>query len=120
MFATRDDVEDLYDIEIDMVCVFDAEITPQLKAVVDATREALVNAAKHSGSKTVDVYCGRENGTVEVFVRDRGRGFDTDVVRGGFGLRNSIQRRIADVGGSTSITSSPDMGTEVEISVVLP
>jgi signal transduction histidine kinase len=120
MFATRDDVEDLYDIEIDMVCVFDAEITPQLKAVVDATREALVNAAKHSGSKTVDVYCGRENGTVEVFVRDRGRGFEPDLARGGFGLRNSIQRRIADVGGSTSITSSPDMGTEIEISVVLP
>jgi signal transduction histidine kinase len=120
MFATRDDVEDLYDIEIDMVCVFDSEITPQLKAVVDATREALVNAAKHSGSKTVDVYCGRENGTVEVFVRDRGRGFEPDATRGGFGLRNSIQRRIADVGGSTSITSSPNMGTEIEISVVLP
>jgi signal transduction histidine kinase len=120
MYAARDDVEDLYDIEIEMLCVFDEEVDAKLQAVVDATREALVNAAKHSGSKTADVYCGRENGALEAYIRDRGRGFDAANDGGGFGLKNSIQRRIADVGGSTAITSSPDMGTEVYISVPLP
>jgi signal transduction histidine kinase len=135
--AAAADVEDLYNTEIGMVCVFDEEITPQLKAVVDATREAMVNAAKHSGSETIDVYCGTEGRSLEVYIRDRGRGFDPEPPSagpagvgpggsggnsstGGHGLKNSIQRRITEVGGSTTIASAPGMGTEVHISVELP
>jgi len=129
MYAAAADVEDLYNVAIEVVCVFDEDMTPQLAAVVDATREGMVNAAKHSGSGAVDVYCGTEGDALKVFVRDRGRGFDTTMSTtgvsdmtsgGGLGLKNSIHGRIAEVGGSTSITSSPGMGTEVQISVVLP
>ena len=43
-------------------------------AVVDAAREALVNAAKHAGAGQVDVYAEVGPTRVDVFVRDRGRG----------------------------------------------
>src|SRR5690606_26433978 len=44
-------------------------------AVLLATREALLNAARH-GSPPVTVYLEASEDRVEVFVRDRGEGFD--------------------------------------------
>lgn len=117
MFTARDDVEDLYRIEIDMVCSFDAEITVPLTGLVDATREAMINAAKHSGSDVILVYCSEEQGHVTVFVRDRGSGFDQDADGGGFGIENSIKRRLEAIGGTATIGSSADLGTEVELTL---
>ena len=42
------------------------------------TREAMVNAAKHSGAQQVDVYAEVTERGTEVFVRDRGAGFVVD------------------------------------------
>jgi signal transduction histidine kinase len=117
MFSARDDVEDLYGIEIDMVCSYDTEITPTLTDLVEATREAMINAAKHSGSDVILVYCTAEKHNVTVFVRDKGKGFDYSASTDGFGIENSIIGRIESAGGSASIHSSADAGTEVEMSV---
>ena len=43
-------------------------------------REALVNAARHAGSGRVDVYAEASPSQLEVFVKDRGRGFDPETV----------------------------------------
>ena len=40
----------------------------------------MVNAAKHSGADKIDVYAEVDEERVEVFVRDRGKGFDLDGV----------------------------------------
>ena len=117
MYTARDDVEDLYRIEIDMVCAYDAEMTVTLSGLVDATREAIVNAAKHSGSDVILVYCAAEQGHVTVFVRDKGRGFDPDASGDGFGIANSIVRRLESIGGVATIQSTEDFGTEVEMTV---
>jgi signal transduction histidine kinase len=50
-------------------------------------------------------------------VRDRGSGFDTDAVRDGFGIDNSIVRRLEAIGGTASINSTEDFGTEVEMTL---
>ena len=56
---------------------------------------------------------------VEVNVRDRGRGFDPDAVDADrHGVRQSIVARMASVGGSASVRSTPGEGTEVRL--VLP
>jgi signal transduction histidine kinase len=117
MFTARDDVEDLYNVEIDMVCSYDTELTIPLSGLVDATREAMMNAAKHSGSDVIFVYCTAEKSHVTVFVRDRGSGFDTEAARDGFGIDNSIVRRLAAIGGTASINSTEDFGTEVEMTL---
>ena len=118
MYAARDDVEDLYPVEIDMVCTFDAELTVRLSGLVDATREAMTNAAKHSGSPTIIVHCAEDHGFVNVLVRDRGRGFDADTEERS-GIAHSIERRMHGIGGTATIESTADFGTEVELTLPL-
>ncbi len=79
-------------------------------ALRGAVGEALVNTAKHSGASraTVQVgYPGTSGREVEVVVLDHGRGFDPRSTVEGFGLRESIRARMAEVGGGSSVTSWP-------------
>jgi signal transduction histidine kinase len=117
MFTARDDVEDLYGIEIDMVCSYDTEMNVQLASLVEATREAMINAAKHSGSDVILVLCSSDKDQITVFVRDKGRGFDPAALTDGFGIENSIMRRLEVIGGGASIHSTPGFGTEVEMTI---
>ncbi|QEO08771.1 ATP-binding protein [Protaetiibacter larvae] len=83
-------------------------------ALAGAAREALVNAARHAGGE-VAVYAEATPESVEVFVRDRGAGFDPDAVPDGrLGIRESIVGRMARAGGSAVVTSGAD-GTEVQL-----
>jgi signal transduction histidine kinase len=110
------EVEDAYAISAEMVVVGDAALDDKLAAVVAAVREALVNAAKHSGATAVSVYAEVEPGEVSVFVRDRGVGFDVDAVAADRqGVRGSIVGRIERHGGQVRIRSAAATGTEVEI-----
>jgi signal transduction histidine kinase len=53
---------------------------------------------------------------VEVFVRDRGRGFDPQTVPPDRqGVRNSILDRMSRHGGMAEIRSTPETGTEVRL-----
>jgi signal transduction histidine kinase len=55
---------------------------------------------------------------VEVFVRDRGDGFDLDAVPSDrFGVRESIMGRVRRRGGTATVTSRPERGTEVHLRV---
>ena len=112
VFSARDDVEDLYRIRIDVVCGYDAEMTSDLGILVEATREAMMNAAKHSGSEVIRVHASESNGHVTVLVRDQGLGFDTDTV-----VPKSIDRRLASIGGTATFESTDEFGTEVEMTV---
>jgi signal transduction histidine kinase len=119
--AIRDmaaDVEDAYDVRVEVVAVGDRPADEVAESVVLAVREACVNAAKHSGSAEVSVYVEVGSSSLEVFVRDRGRGFDPSTIEADRrGIRESITARIARVGGRVSLTSAPGDGTEVEFVV---
>jgi signal transduction histidine kinase len=85
-------------------------------AVVAATREALTNAAKHSGASRIDLYAELGDQQVEVFVRDRGTGFDlAGVGADRQGVRGSIVERMQRSGGRATVTSAPGDGTEVHV-----
>ena len=104
---------------VDPVVVGDAPIDEALAALGAATREALVNAAKHSGATSADLYTEVTSERVSVFVRDRGKGFDPATVPDDRrGLRDSVSGRLARLGGTADIRSAPGEGTEVEL--VLP
>jgi signal transduction histidine kinase/phage shock protein PspC (stress-responsive transcriptional regulator) len=112
------EVEDAYVVRVDSVVVGDAEVDERLGAVVRATREALVNAAKHAGVSTVSLYAEVEPEEVTVFVRDRGSGFDPDAVAADrHGVQGSIMGRMERHGGKAAIRSRPGAGTEVELTM---
>jgi hypothetical protein len=80
-----------------------------------ATIEALNNACKHSGATAAAVRVSGAPGRVVVTVEDHGRGFRTDSVSRGFGLSNSIFRRLEDAGGGAELWSAPDAGTAIRM-----
>jgi signal transduction histidine kinase len=113
------DVEADHALIVDPVVVGDAPIDDELAALGAATRETLVNAAKHSGAMAADLYTEVTPERVSVFVRDRGKGFDPATVPDDRrGLRDSVSGRLARLGGTAEIRSAPGEGTEVEL--VLP
>ena len=70
------------------------------------------------GPSTVDVYAEATAAGVEVFVRDRGAGFDPDrVADDRHGVRSSIIGRMQRHGGDASVRSTPGEGTEVRLSL---
>lgn len=110
------EVEDLFGVRIAPVIVGeDAPLNDATQAAVLAAREAMVNAAKHAGVDTIDVYA--ENfGELSIYVRDRGPGFDlSSVPADRHGVRDSIIGRMAKVGGTATFTHQG--GTEVHITV---
>lgn len=109
-------VEDDFPVRVECVTVSDAPLTPELSELVKAAREAMVNAAKHSGAGLVDVYAEVGDEVVEVFVRDRGSGFDPERVgEDRMGVRGSILGRMARHHGVARIRSSDGRGTEVSL-----
>lgn len=118
--AAAAEVEDVHGIPVEVVTVGDAELGDAARPIVLAAREAMVNAAKHSGADKVDVYAESAGDRVEVFVRDRGRGFDTAAVsEDRLGVRRSIVDRMERHGGSATVRSAPGEGTEVRLSMPL-
>jgi signal transduction histidine kinase len=114
--ALGGEIDDAYGVPVEVVCVGDPPVSEQLRPLVLATREAVANAARHSGADKVDVYAEATPGKVEVFVRDRGTGFDpASVATDRHGLRDSIIDRMRRHGGSAEVRSRPGEGTEVRL-----
>lgn len=109
-------LEESHAAVIDVVSVGEREGLEGHDAVVQAAREAMLNAAKHAGG-TVSVYVEASVAGVDVFVRDRGTGFDPEALPGDrFGVRESIVGRMQRNGGTATITSG-DGGTEVHLAM---
>ncbi|MEA2333219.1 MAG: hypothetical protein QOH58_3357 [Thermoleophilaceae bacterium] len=109
-------VEDDHGVPVEVVVVGDRPLDPALEAVVAAAREAMTNAAKFGGGSPVDVYAECTPAALQVFVRDRGPGFDPESTPADRrGVRESIVGRMERHGGRARITSGAGIGTEVEL-----
>ena len=116
--AAAAEVEDGHGVPVEVVTVGDAPVTDRLRPLVLAAREAMVNAAKHSGAEQVDVFAECADAQVEVFVRDRGRGFDeASVPEDRLGVRNSIVDRMRRHGGTAVLRTARGDGTEVRLAM---
>ena len=114
--AAAADVEERHGVPVEVVVVGDRELDGNHEAIVAAAREAMTNAAKFGGGATVDVYAESVLGRTQVFIRDRGPGFDPASVPGDRrGVRDSIVGRMERHGGRARVTSAPGGGTEVEL-----
>jgi signal transduction histidine kinase len=118
--ATCAEIEDEYDVTIDVVVVGDHPASPEVEPIVQAMREAAVNAAKHSGVREFSVYVEVGATEVSVFVRDRGSGFKVEQVPDDrYGVRESLLARMERHGGQATIRSSKRTGTEVRLTLPL-
>ncbi|MCZ7417107.1 MULTISPECIES: ATP-binding protein [unclassified Streptomyces] len=114
---TAAEVEDHHGVPVEVVCVGDCPCDERLSALVQAAREAMVNAAKYGGEGgAVQVFAEVEGRGVFVSVRDRGPGFDLDAVPADrMGVRESVIGRMERNGGTARIRTAPGEGTEVEL-----
>lgn len=118
--AVAAEVEAAHGVPVEVVLVGDAPLDDGLTALVRATREATLNAARHSGAPVVDVYAEVDRRQVEVFVRDRGVGFDPGAVPADrLGLKGSVIGRVERHGGTASVRTAPGEGTEVHLTMDL-
>jgi signal transduction histidine kinase len=114
------EIEDTYGVDVELVTVGDCDLDDSLGPVVAAAREATVNAAKHAHTAVVDLYSEVGGSAVEVFVRDRGTGFDPEAIPADRrGVRHSIVDRMTRHGGTAQIRSTPGAGTEVRLRMPL-
>jgi signal transduction histidine kinase len=110
------EVEGAHRVRVDVVAVGDCPLDADLRVMLAAGREAMVNAAKWSGAPTVSLFTEVDSKRVSVFVRDRGSGFDPDAAPSDrHGIATSI--RMDRVGGRVNIRSTLGEGSEVELSV---
>lgn len=118
--AAAAEVEEDHRITVDAVLVGDAPLDERGETVVAAAHEALVNAAKFATQAApVSLYAELDDERMQVFVRDRGPGFDPDAVPADRrGIRDSIVGRMERRGGRAVIhagNESAATGTEVEL-----
>lgn len=110
------EVEAAHGVAVHAVTVGDCALGEQVRALLDAAREATLNAVRWSGAPSVSVFAEVEPGWVCLYVRDRGRGFDLATVGPDHrGIAESIRGRMARHGGTAEIQSAPGEGTEVRL-----
>ncbi len=120
--ALASSVEQMHNVKIEVISVGDTgdAVNVDLSGLINATGEAMTNAAVHSGVDTIDVFIERKPNSIEVFIRDTGVGFDQTAVRPDRrGLSESIIGRMQRAGGTAVVHSSPDAGTEIELCMPL-
>jgi len=83
-----------------------------------AISECLENVRRHSGVVLAHVTITEDDHVVRAMVTDAGRGFEVDAVgRERLGIKESVVARLAELGGSARLFSSPGAGTTVLLEV---
>lgn len=92
---------------------------PLRRTLLLAVKEAIANAAKHSGATQLVLKIQRQDAGLKVIVEDDGKGFnpaESSGTRNGIG--NMIQR-MEEAGGRCAVASEPGQGCRVEFNIPL-
>lgn len=109
------EIAERFKVDLAFDSVADVRLSaPRTDALVRIAREALTNAAQHSGTGLVRLTLTRDGRRVRLRVSDAGRGFSPGAAPDGFGLI-ALRERARSVGGELRITSAPGRGSEVEV-----
>jgi len=86
------------------------------KALFRVVQEAINNINKHSQATKATIQLMKYPDLVILTIEDNGKGFDTEVVKGKFGL-NSMRSRSNHIDSQIAIDSTPGKGTTITIEV---
>ncbi len=100
------------DVECPAVLLLPDAVTD---ALCGAANEALTNVRKHAHTELARVRVVTAADGVVVTISDAGVGFDRTVAHKGFGMGESIDRRMYEVGGAAHVESAPAAGTSVTL-----
>jgi NarL family two-component system sensor histidine kinase LiaS len=92
---------------------------PVEHALLRITQEACANAVRHGHARRLTVSMTRQDGHVELAVRDTGTGFNPAAPHAGSGLAH-IRDRVADLGGTVDIDTAPGRGAALTVRVPVP
>jgi signal transduction histidine kinase len=92
---------------------------PVEHALLRITQEACTNAVRHGNARRLTVSMTRQDGHIELAVRDTGTGFDPAAPHAGSGLAH-IRDRVAELGGTVDIDSAPGHGAALTVRVPVP
>ena len=79
-------------------------------------KEAINNAAKYSGASAITIHFRKIEDSLVVDIQDNGKGFDTQIMSSGNGLRN-MKDRAASLRGKLELKSSAGAGTGISLSI---
>jgi phage shock protein PspC (stress-responsive transcriptional regulator)/signal transduction histidine kinase len=114
----QQDAEARHGVPVEVVTVGDCPLDDNLGALLEAAREAVVNAAKWSEASVISLYAEVTAEDVELVVRDRGRGFDPAAVPGDRkGMAESIHGRMGRHGGTVTVQTAIGEGTKVSLNM---
>jgi signal transduction histidine kinase len=103
-----------------------AQVDPAVDSLPDAqctcvyrvVQEALTNAARHSGARSVELALNMAGEEVEGSVIDNGQGFEASRKTGGAGSAGiglvGMEERVRELGGRLKVTTSPGHGVRIE------
>jgi signal transduction histidine kinase len=99
-------------VEVEVDAEVAALVSPRSHQIVQVTREALTNVARHAQAKHSVVRLVRTGQTAVLTIEDDGMGFDVRRDKAGNGLRNMRDRATA-MGGSLRISSKAGKGSNL-------
>ena len=89
-------------------------------AILCIVRELAVNAARHGKARNIKIAGSQDDDGIRLSVADDGCGFDPATrpgpMEGHFGLQGA-KERLAAIGGTMHIESSPGNGTKVTVEI---
>ncbi|HSR83270.1 MAG TPA: HAMP domain-containing protein [Streptosporangiaceae bacterium] len=88
-------------------------------ALLRITQEACTNAVRHGHARRLTVSMTRQDGHIELAVKDSGGGFDPAAPHAGSGLAH-IRDRVAELSGTVDIVSAPGHGAAITVRVPVP
>lgn len=107
-------------VELELLCEDDDIPAPLAIAIFRVAQEALTNIVRHAKAKHVTLRLSDDVGRLGLDIVDDGVGFDVAVARArpaaSIGLFG-IAERVALVGGTFDINSTPGVGTRVHVRV---
>ena len=101
-------------VEVDIDAALAASLSGRSSEIIQLTREALSNVARHSQATRASLRLARRGSEALLVLEDNGVGFDTSSDSNGFGMSN-MRARAEHLGGTLVVESETGKGTTLRI-----